>query len=70
MVEGRLALDQWESQDGAKRSKHRIMVESFTFVDSKGSGGGQSFRRRLWRRWSWSTGWWFAGPGRWQLRRL
>ena len=42
MIEGRLALDQWESQDGAKRSKHRIMVESFTFVDSKGSGGGQS----------------------------
>jgi len=37
LVEGRLTLDRWESQDGGKRSKHRIFVENFSFV---GSGGG------------------------------
>jgi single-strand DNA-binding protein len=40
MIEGRLTLDQWEGQDGTKRSKHRIFVESFTFVDSRPSGSG------------------------------
>lgn len=40
MIEGRLTFDQWEAQDGSKRSKHRITVEGFTFVDS-GGGGGQ-----------------------------
>ena len=38
MIEGRLTLDQWETPDGAKRSKHRITVESFTFVDSGHAG--------------------------------
>jgi single-strand DNA-binding protein len=46
MVEGRLQFDQWEAQDGSKRSKHRIFVENFTFVDSRGGGstggGGES----------------------------
>ncbi|MBN2212531.1 MAG: single-stranded DNA-binding protein [Sedimentisphaerales bacterium] len=41
LVEGRLTFDQWEAQDGSKRSKHRITVETFTFVDS-GGGGGRS----------------------------
>lgn len=40
LVEGRLEFDQWESQDGSKRSKHRVFIERFTFVDS-GQGGGQ-----------------------------
>ena len=39
LVEGRLQLDQWE-KDGQKRSRHRIFVENFTFVDSRASGGG------------------------------
>ena len=39
LVEGRLTFDQWEAQDGAKRSKHRITVESFTFVDSRSAEG-------------------------------
>lgn len=39
MIEGRLTLDQWEAQDGSKRSKHRITIESFTFVDSRGGSG-------------------------------
>jgi single-strand DNA-binding protein len=41
LVEGRLEFDQWEAQDGSKRSKHRVFIERFTFVDS-GQGGGQS----------------------------
>lgn len=40
MIEGRLTLDQWEAQDGSKRSKHRIFIENFTFVGSGGGGGG------------------------------
>ena len=43
MVEGRLELDQWEAQDGSKRSKHRVFIENFTFVGSGNqnqNGGG------------------------------
>lgn len=42
-LEGRLKLDQWEDQQGQKRSKLVVVVESFQFIDSKpggGSGGG------------------------------
>ncbi|MEI8196025.1 MAG: single-stranded DNA-binding protein [Phycisphaerae bacterium] len=41
-IEGRLKLDQWEAQDGGKRSKLHVIIESFQFIDSKpaGSGGG------------------------------
>ena len=39
-IEGRLSYDQWETPDGSKRSKHRITVENFTFVDSRGGDGG------------------------------
>ncbi len=35
LVSGRLHFDQWEGKDGQKRSKHLIIVESFTFLDSK-----------------------------------
>ncbi len=44
-VEGRLKLDQWEDKDGGgKRSKIKVVVENFQFVDSKpdGEGGGGS----------------------------
>lgn len=35
-VEGRLKFDQWEDkQDGSKRSKLSVVVESFQFCDSK-----------------------------------
>ena len=36
-IEGKLQLDQWQDKDGAKRSKHSIRVESFEFLESKGS---------------------------------
>jgi single-strand DNA-binding protein len=31
-VEGRLTLDSWTAQDGSKRNKHRVTVESFQFL--------------------------------------
>ena len=31
-IEGRLQFDTWTSQDGQKRSKHRIFVQSFQFL--------------------------------------
>jgi single-strand DNA-binding protein len=38
-VEGRLKLDQWEAQDGSKRSKMRVIVENFQFLN-RGQPGG------------------------------
>jgi len=40
-IEGRLVYDAWTAQDGTKRSKHRIQVETFQFIGGpKGAGGG------------------------------
>ncbi len=42
-LEGRLKLDQWQDKEGGNRSKLKVVVESFQFVDSKsgaGAGGG------------------------------
>jgi len=45
LVEGRLQFDQWVDQNGGKRSKHGIAVETMQMLDSKGdnqnSGGAQ-----------------------------
>ena len=42
-IEGRLKLDTWEDRkDGSKRSKLKVVVESFQFVDSKKDSGGDS----------------------------
>jgi single-strand DNA-binding protein len=41
LVEGRLELQQWTSQEGEKKSKHAVIVENFTFLGSPGGGGGQ-----------------------------
>ncbi|MDR1433376.1 MAG: single-stranded DNA-binding protein [Puniceicoccales bacterium] len=35
LVEGRLRLDQWETQSGEKRSKLGVVLENFQFVDSR-----------------------------------
>src|SRR5438093_601280 len=41
LVEGRLKLDQWEDKNThAKQSKLKVVLEGFTFIDSKGDGGG------------------------------
>lgn len=39
-IEGRLKLDQWQDKDGNNKSKLRVVVESFEFVDSRGGDGG------------------------------
>jgi single-strand DNA-binding protein len=40
-IEGRLKLDTWQDKnDGSNRSKLRVVVESFEFVDSRGGQGG------------------------------
>ncbi|MBI5365429.1 MAG: single-stranded DNA-binding protein, partial [Planctomycetes bacterium] len=39
-IEGRLQFEQWQSQDGQKRSKLRVVGERVQCLDSKGSGGG------------------------------
>jgi single-strand DNA-binding protein len=42
-VEGRLKLDTWKDKtDGSNRSKLKVVVEEFRFIDSKpgGAGGG------------------------------
>ena len=39
-VEGRLKLDQWQDKEGGNRSKLKVVIENFQFVDSKGGGGG------------------------------
>ena len=48
LVEGRLQLDQWVDQNGGKRSKHAIVVETMQMLDSKGdaqSGGNQGMNQ-------------------------
>ena len=36
LIEGRLVLDQWVDQNGQKRSKHSVAVETMQMLDSKG----------------------------------
>jgi single-strand DNA-binding protein len=40
-VEGRLTFDQWEAQDGTRRSKHRVVLNNFQFI---GGGDNQNSR--------------------------
>ncbi len=41
-IEGKLRLDQWQDKDGNNRSKLKVVIDDFQFVDSGqgGSGGG------------------------------
>ena len=46
LVEGRLKHDQWTDQQGVKRSKHSITVETLQMIDSRGgheSEAGDNF---------------------------
>lgn len=38
LVTGRLKLDQWTDQQGIKRSKHSIQVDSLEMIDSQSNG--------------------------------
>jgi len=41
LVEGRLRLDQWEDKNThQKQSKLKVVLESFSFLDSRGADGG------------------------------
>ena len=42
LVEGRLILEQWVAQDGTKRSKHSVTVESMQMLDSKSDSAQNS----------------------------
>ena len=42
LIEGRLVLDQWTSQDGTKRSKHVIAVQEMKMLDGAGKEGQHS----------------------------
>jgi single-strand DNA-binding protein len=39
-IEGRLKLDQWQDKDGSNRSRLRVVVDNFQFIDSRGEGDG------------------------------
>lgn len=41
LVQGRLQSRSWE-QDGQKRSKVEVLANDVTFLDSRGSGGGEN----------------------------
>ncbi len=41
LVQGRLKLEQWQAQDGSKRSKHVVTVEVMQMLDSKPQDGQQ-----------------------------
>ena len=47
LVEGRLKLDQWTDQNGQKRSKHSVVVETMKMLDSRGDSQqqGQSYQQ-------------------------
>lgn len=40
-VEGRLKLDTWQDKDGGNRSKLKVVVDSFEFINSKDGSGNQ-----------------------------
>ena len=52
-IEGRLKLDQWQDKEGNNRSKIKVIIENFQFIDSRGGSegdgggdGGGSYQQR------------------------
>jgi single-strand DNA-binding protein len=43
LIEGRLNFDQWVDQNGQKRSKHSVAVETMQMLDSKGDNQSGSY---------------------------
>jgi single-strand DNA-binding protein len=41
LVEGRLNFEQWVDQNGQKRSKHSVIVETMQMLDSRGDNNNQ-----------------------------
>ena len=46
LVEGRLKLDQWENQEGEKRSKMGVVLEQFQFISGQDDGEPRQERRQ------------------------
>lgn len=42
LIDGRLKYDAWDAPDGSKRSKLKVVVDTFEFIDSRSGGGGYS----------------------------
>lgn len=40
LIEGRLKLDSWQTSDGQKRSKLRVVCERMQMLGARGAGGG------------------------------
>lgn len=45
-IEGRLDYAQWETPEGQKRSKLRVVVENFQFVGTRDDAGGEGAPRQ------------------------
>lgn len=43
LVEGRLKLDSWETKEGDKRNKLKVVLENFQFVGARGDSGGGEY---------------------------
>lgn len=41
LVEGRLILNKFEKKDGTKVSQHKIVIQSFDFIEKKEGGAGK-----------------------------
>ncbi len=41
-IEGRLKFDQWQDRDGNNRSKLKVIVEGFQFIDSRGPDNAEN----------------------------
>src|SRR5204862_6777509 len=38
-IEGKLKLDQWTGQDGQKRSKIKVVIDNFQYLEPRADGG-------------------------------
>ncbi len=45
-IEGRLKLDSWETQDGQKRSKLKVVAERMQLIGGRGQGGSEGGGQR------------------------
>jgi len=46
LIDGRLVLEQWTAQDGSKRSKHSVTVETMKMLDSKSDNAGGGYNNQ------------------------
>lgn len=46
LIEGRLQLDQWETQQGEKRSKLRVRADRVQFLEGRRDSGGEGAEDR------------------------